>query len=228
MSNFTNNFKHIPIVTSVLIAISIILYIALPIIPGGETYYDMGVLTPLSFMQGQWWTLFTSMFLHSGLMHIACNMISLYYLGVMCERIFGPVKYLVLYILSGLAGGIVYVIVNMAAGDVLAGAVGASGAIFGLFGAYGYLLLREHKDNKILVYRPGASDIQSYLGILAINLVIGFTPGSHIANEAHIGGMICGFIVGAILYAITTRNIPSIQSRHAHQHESYRSDEFWR
>lgn len=223
MSNFTNNFKHVPIITTVLIAINLILYIALPIIPNGALYYDMGVLTPLSLMQGEWWTLLTSMFLHSGLMHIACNMLSLYYLGVMCERVFGPVKYLLLYLLSGIAGGIAYVAVNLMAGNILAGAVGASGAIFGLFGAYGYLLLRERKNNKIFVYRPGSADVQSYLGILAVNLVIGFAPGSNIANEAHIGGMIAGFVIGAILYAITTRNIPSDTGFHSQGHDIHTS-----
>lgn len=217
MSSFTDNFKHVPIVTCVLIALNVILYVALPIVPNGDVYYEAGVLTPLSLMRGEWWTLFTSMFLHSGIMHILCNMFSLYYLGVMCERVFGPVKYLLLYLLSGLAGGLVYVGVNMAAGNVLAGAVGASGAIFGLFGAYGYLLLRERRNNKVFAYRPGSSDIQSYIGILAVNLFIGFSPGSNIANEAHIGGMICGFVVGAVLYAIITRNIPPSPQRRVQQ-----------
>lgn len=224
MSSFTNNFKHIPIITSILIVLNVAIYLLLPIAPGGFELYEMGVLTPASLMRGEWWTLITSMFLHSGIAHILCNMFSLYYLGVMCERVFGPVKYLVLYVLSGVAGGLVYVAVNFAAGDLLAGAVGASGAIFGLFGAYGYMLLRERKDNKLFVYKPAASDIQAYLGILVVNLLIGFTPGSNIANEAHIGGMVCGFLVGAILYAIITRNIPSRptpSTPYTSNHQSY-------
>lgn len=219
MSSFTDNFKHVPVVTTVLIAINVLIYIALPLVPDGAAYYDMGVLTPAALLAGEWWTLLTSMFLHSGLMHIACNMISLYYLGVMCERVFGKMKFLLLYFLSGIAGGLAYVAVNLAAGDVMAGAVGASGAIFGLFGAYGYLLLRERKNNKLFVYKPSASDVQAYIVMLVANLAIGFSPGSNIANEAHIGGMVCGFVVGMILYAIVTRNLPSAQQRAMQQQQ---------
>ncbi len=195
MSQFSNNFRKVPIVTTVLIIINVAVYVVLPLLPGGNALYRQGVLTPYDVMVGNWWTLITSMFLHSSLNHIICNMFSLYYLGVMCERVFGPVKYLILYMVSGLAGGLLFVAVNIASGSYLSGAVGASGAIFGLFGAMGWLLFKNRK-------RIDKGSIQSYFVMLAINLFIGFMPGSNIANAAHIGGMICGFLLGAVFLSL--------------------------
>lgn len=222
MSNLSNNFKHVPIVTTVLIVLNLIAYVVLPFVPGGADVAESWVLTPYGFLQGEWWTLITSMFLHSGIMHIACNMLSLYYLGVMCERIFGKGNFLLLYFLSGIGGGLAFVASALLSGDLITGAVGASGAIFGLFGAYGYLLLRERSRNRLLAHKPGTSDIYSYVAILVVNLVIGFSPGSNIANEAHIGGMICGFVIAAVMYALIVRKLPPArQERPTYVHGSY-------
>lgn len=208
MSSFIDKFKHVPPVTLALIVINIAIYVLLPIIPTGSRLFESGAISAAGLMSGEWWSLVTSMFLHSGIMHITCNMISLYYLGVMCEKIFGSLRFLLLYFLSGLAGNIVFVIANIATGSVYASAVGASGAIFGLFGAYGYLLIREYKNNRIFVYPPSKADIQSYILILVVNLMIGLSPGSGIANEAHLGGMICGVFIAIIMYALITRLLP--------------------
>lgn len=192
-------YKKVPQLTAVLIAINVVVYLVMMILPANMAWlYNAGVLSTTALAQGHIWTLVTSMFLHGSLMHLLCNMISLYYLGTMSEAVFGKTKFAILYFASGIIGGLVYCGVNMMLGDTT-GAVGASGAIFGLFGAYGYLLLRESKYNRVFAVKPGAPDITSFFVMLAVNIVFGITsPG--IANEAHIGGMIAGFVIAAIMY----------------------------
>ena len=198
-------FKTVPVLTTILIMINVAIFVAFMLIqtPAMTQIYNDCVLSVPAIKAGRWWTLITSMFLHGGIVHILCNMVSLYYLGAMSESVFGKVKYLILYFASGIIGGIAFCAAQMAMG-LSTGAVGASGAIFGLFGAYGYLLVRERKDNKIFVMKPGQADITSYITMLAINIFFGLTS-SGIANEAHIGGLIAGFAISAIMYPMIIR-----------------------
>ena len=199
------NASRFPIVTTTLIVVNVLVYILLEFM--FPQFYDAGVLSVRSALNGQWWAFFTSMFMHGGLMHLACNMISLFYLGTMIEEVFGKGKFLLIYMVSGLVGGVVYVLVNAALKD-FTGAVGASGAIFGLFGAYGLLLFRERKTATIFVRPTSGNEVRSYLIFLAINIGIGFTvPG--IANEAHIGGLLCGCLMAAMMYPSLARRFRS-------------------
>lgn len=200
MSDFLKQFKSVPKVTTALIIVNILIFLAMLFIPAASSWYELGAISPIALMRGEWWTVITSMFLHSSIMHIMCNMISLYYLGVMCERVFGSVRFAILYLVSGIVGNLAFVGINIISGDMFSAAVGASGAVFGLFGAYGYLLIRERKAARVFAYSPTKADIQSYIFFLVVNLLIGFAPGSNIANAAHLGGMACGFIIGAIMY----------------------------
>ena len=195
------NIRRIPPVTTVIIGINIAVYVLMMFLP--PYIYNLGVLSVPALEQGRIWTLVTSMFMHGGLAHIACNMISLFYLGTMSERVFGKVRYLLLYFASGIIGGLVYVAVNFATGDPT-GAVGASGAIFGLFGAYGLLLFRERKEATVFIAPTRTSEVTSYLMFLGFNIVFGLTAGG-IANEAHIGGLVSGFIIAAIFYPMLVK-----------------------
>lgn len=206
MSDFTKNLKNSAPVTWTLIVINVIIFI-LELVSGGMIL-DFGAVSLYNVMSGQWWTIITAMFLHGSIMHIMCNMISLFYLGTMCEKVLGSVKFLILYLVCGLLGNVAFVAMSFFNGDFFGSAVGASGAIFGLFGAWGYFLVRERKQTRILAHKPDISAIQSYAGILIINLIVGFAPGSNIANEAHIGGMITGVIVGAIMYVMIAKKYP--------------------
>ncbi|MFE9404548.1 rhomboid family intramembrane serine protease [Streptomyces sp. NPDC006530] len=130
--------------------------------------------------EGQWYRLVTSMFLHLGIAHIAFNMLSLWWLGGPLEGALGRARYLALYFVSGLAGGaLTYVI---AAPDE--GSLGASGAIFGLFGAMAVLMRRMKYD-----MRP-------VIGLLVVNLIFTFNPWVGIAWQAHVGGLVAGVLVG--------------------------------
>ena len=144
-----------------------------------------GALIPALVAGGEWWRLLSSMFLHSGFIHLAMNMISLYFLGSFVEEAFGRGRYLALYLLGGIAGGLAYL--YFGALDVPA--VGASGAIFALLGGIlGYSLRRGTFSWQNPV-------IRQLLILLALNLYIGFSI-PNISNTAHLGGLAGGAIFG--------------------------------
>jgi rhomboid protease GluP len=138
------------------------------------------------FNQGEYWRLFTSMFLHIGLAHLAFNGYALFIFGIEMERVYSPARYATIYILSGLFGSLL----SVARGPEVISA-GASGAIFGVIGMnLAYFLI--HRDS---FGTFGRQRVTSTLVIIGINLVFGFTvPG--IDNLAHIGGLIAGFVLG--------------------------------
>lgn len=155
------------------------LFYDLALVPGGQLG-DGTVFQGVA--EGQYYRLLTSIFLHFGILHIAFNMYALYLLGPQLEQALGRARYLALYILAGLGGSTLSYLL----GPQTEVAAGASGAIFGLFGAY-YLVAR----------RMGA-DTTQILVLLGINLVLSFTlPGIDV--RGHIGGLLAGLAVGAAL-----------------------------
>lgn len=129
--------------------------------------------------EGQWYRLLTSMFLHGSVMHIAFNMLSLWWIGGPLEAALGRARYLALYFISGFAGSaLTYLLAepNQAS-------LGASGAIFGLFGATAVLMRRLKYDMRPVVI------------LLVINLIITF-GWSSIAWQAHVGGLVGGVLIG--------------------------------
>jgi rhomboid protease GluP len=146
---------------------------------------DKGALMPALVAQGRAWLLFTSMFLHAGFVHLALNMLSLYFLGSFVEVAFGRGRFLALYLTSGLAGGLAYLYF----GDFDGTVVGASGAIFGLLGGVlGYSLRRG-------TFSWQNPLIRQLLILTALNLYVGFSV-SNISNTAHIGGLLGGLAFG--------------------------------
>lgn len=179
------SFKK-PIITYSIIFICVLVFILMYVLGNGSTdNYTLllfGANLDALTKNGDYYRLFTSMFLHIGIMHLLCNMYSLYIIGKEVENVFGKWKYLVIYILSGIAGSILSLAFNH--NTICAG---ASGAIFGLLGAllyFGYY------------YRPylGATLTKSIIPVIAINLIIGFLD-SGIDNSAHIGGLVGGLLV---------------------------------
>jgi rhomboid protease GluP len=156
---------------------------------------DEGALIPALVAQGEWWRLLSSMFLHSGAVHLGLNMLSLYFLGSFVEAAFGRGRFLALYLLSGLSGGLAYLYF----GGFNVPAVGASGAIFGLLGGVlGYALRRG-------TFSWQNPLIRQLLILLALNLYIGFSV-PNISNTAHLGGLAGGFAFGWLV-------APSIYAR---------------
>ena len=145
----------------------------------------LGALIPALVAEGEAWRLVTSVFLHSGFAHLALNMISLYFLGSFAEVQFGRWRFLELYFLSGIAGGLALLYF----GSYTAPAVGASGAIFGLLGGvFGYAI----RQRMFSLQNPVISQL---LFLTAINLLLGATI-PNVSNTAHIGGLLGGLAYG--------------------------------
>jgi rhomboid protease GluP len=144
---------------------------------------------------GQWWRLVTAMFLHGGIIHLFLNMTSLIIAGIFLEHKAGSLRFLFVFILSGIAGNIVSMFWHNDSTTV-----GASGAIFGLYGMFISFALSKNifggKSPVLLVYGG--------LCFIGINLLIGLIPG--IDNAAHIGGLICGFLLGFPVASMVKRN----------------------
>jgi len=131
------------------------------------------------------WRLFTAALVHSGFWHIGLNMLALWMIGRSLEPLLGRGRFLALYLLSALGGSVAVALLSFTTP-----VVGASGAIFGLFGAL------------IVIGRHIGANIAGIAIILAVNLAIGFIPGFNVSWQAHVGGLVVGALVG-LIYART-------------------------
>ena len=149
-----------------------------------------GDFGPATLGAHQYWRLLTSCFLHFGIIHIGMNMYVLYLIGPFIETVFGRSRYLLIYFIAGLAGSLVSVSVHP-----LAVGAGASGAIFGLYGAvFGFLLIRRRSLNPAAV-----TSITRSAGIFVLyNVVYGSISGTTDLS-AHLGGLLAGFLAGMLL-----------------------------
>ncbi|MBB1245636.1 rhomboid family intramembrane serine protease [Streptomyces durbertensis] len=181
------------LVTKVLLAINVTVFVAV-LATGRDLVEQLSMLglaaergpfdpfSPpelLGVADGEWYRLITSAFLHQEFWHIGFNMMALWFLGPPLEAALGRARFLTLYLLSALGGNVLtYWLMEP---NVMS--LGASGAIFGLFGATAVLMRRMRYD-----MRPIAV-------LLGINLVITFVPGLNIAWQAHLGGLVVGAVV---------------------------------
>jgi membrane associated rhomboid family serine protease len=175
-------------VTKVLVALNVIVFLVeiltgySSLLGGGTGHIDMGGLAPLQvFVNHEYWRMFSSMFLHSGIIHLAFNMWALWIIGGFIENAVGRLKFLVIYFVSGFAGSVLVLLVA----PVNVTVVGASGAIFGLFGALAvHAFLNRGRDFQ------SRAMLGNVLFLLVINLLFSFS--GRIAWQAHIGGLIGG------------------------------------
>jgi membrane associated rhomboid family serine protease len=181
-----------PSVTLALVLVNVLAYIWE--VTTGTNFDDNrsllahGALYGPLVQQGQWWRVITGAFLHAGIAHIALNMFALYQLGMFVEMLMGPWRMLAVYTIALLGGG--YAVVYLAPNDVT---VGASGAIFGLFGALMAIGLRMGQRGRALISQT--------LPILVINLVFTFAI-PFISKAGHVGGLVSGFFAGLVLFAM--------------------------
>ncbi|MFF1876572.1 rhomboid family intramembrane serine protease [Leifsonia sp. NPDC058230] len=179
-----------PVVTYALIGICVLVFIlqSIPGIGGSVTqaiqyagiYSDPRLFQP--------WRMLTTVFAHGSFIHIALNMYTLWIFGMLLEPLLGRARYLALFLISGFAGSLGVLLIASPTQPV----VGASGAIFGMFGAF------------FVIQRRLGGDATQLLVLIGINLVIGFIPGLGIAWQAHVGGLIGGALVG-LIYVETRR-----------------------
>jgi membrane associated rhomboid family serine protease len=184
---------NVPLVTYALIAINVAMFVVQTILPefekelflwpNGVAHYD------------QFYRLLTSGFLHTGITHIAFNMIALYFTGPALERAMGHTRFLTLYLLSLLGGSVLVYLLTPVGTPTL----GASGAIFGLFGA-SFVLAKKLQF-----------DVRGIVGLIVINLVITFVaPG--ISWQGHVGGLVTGAAVAAVFGYAPRTNRTLIQA----------------
>lgn len=178
-----------PIVTYIIMAVCIILFILMEL-SGGSTNSQIllkyGANLDILVKNGEYYRLFTCIFLHIGIMHLICNMYSLYAIGREVESLFGKVKYIIIFILSGIFGSIMSIAFTH--NTISAGALGA---IFGLLGALLYFGIN---------YRTylGEAIKRTIIPIIVVNLIIGFfAEGIDLA--AHIGGLVGGVLVSMMV-----------------------------
>lgn len=179
-----------PVVTYVLLAVNILVFLAdTALAAAGYGVSGVGPLTLLgaknnqAIVNGEYWRLITPLFLHGGLLHLGFNSYFLYIVGRGVERAYGTARFLAIYFLAGLAGTVASFALSRA------NSIGASGALFGVIGAWIPLLYRN---------RHVLADTQRQIGriaqVIGINLLIGLSPG--IDNWAHIGGLVGGLALG--------------------------------
>ncbi|ESU30671.1 hypothetical protein G3A_21335 [Bacillus sp. 17376] len=178
-----------PFFTYLFIAVQVLMFLVLEAAGGStdtSTLIKFGAKFNPLILEGEWWRFFTPIIIHIGMLHLFMNTLALYYLGTMVERLYGNLRFLFIYIFSGFAGVLASFIFspNLSAG--------ASGAIFGCFGALLYFGVAKPR----LFWRTLGLNI---LIVLGINLAFGFTiPG--IDNAGHIGGLAGGFASAGIFH----------------------------
>ena len=177
-----------PLLTYALMAVNALIFLAGFLMPELEwELFLRGALIPkLVVAEGEVYRLLTAMFLHGGIGHIFFNMYALYVIGATVEPIFGRARFLLIYVLGGLTGSLL----SLLLGDFLSPSVGASGAVFALFAAEA-VHLYQHRG----VYANVRSRLRHMLFLIGMNLFIGLVPGSRIDNWGHIGGVLGGLLL---------------------------------
>jgi len=177
-------------ITRILIGINVAVFLVEISQAGGATnrhLLDMGALFPPAVAQGEYWRLVTVMFLHANVIHIGLNMWALYILGPPVENWYGEWRFLAIYLVSGFLGGVA----SYAFGPLIEIGVGASGAIFGLMGAW--LIYNFRRRDNPLSY----SNMRVAIMLIVINLIFSFSIAG-IDWRAHVGGLLGGIAAGYV------------------------------
>jgi rhomboid protease GluP len=180
--------KGRPFFTYFFIAVQLAMFVLLELNGGSkdpQTLIEFGAKYNPLIIEGEWWRLVTPIFLHIGMLHLLMNTLALYYLGTAVEKIYGRSRFVFVYMVSGIAGSFASYLftANLSAG--------ASGAIFGCFGALLYFGVLYPK----IFFRTMGTNI---IAVILLNLAFGFTiPG--IDNAGHLGGLAGGFLAAGIV-----------------------------
>lgn len=182
--------------TYILIALNVAFYICTSIISGNfietgwKAIYVFGQVNAFVF-EGWYWQLFTSMFVHASIFHLVCNMLFLFIFGLRSEELFSLPEYLGIYLLGGLTGNLLSLFLL----PLYTPSVGASGAIFSIFGA-------------CIIYNR-RSFRQSIIGALAYAFfMLIISSGLGVNNYAHIGGLAIGLLIG---YMLASKHKPTVE-----------------
>jgi len=184
---------------------------------------DFLKLLPLEFValnpslvieQGFYWTFLTSMFMHGGVFHLFANMLSLFFVGGLLEKILGKRRFFWVYLISGIFSGVLFVLLSFVfTGDYTSFAVGASGAIFGLVGA---LLFLTPNLRVYMMFIPIPIRLKyAAPGLLVLLWLISIAGNIPIGNTAHLGGLIAGVLYGIFLRVKFPKKVKMIDKRYS-------------
>jgi membrane associated rhomboid family serine protease len=183
-----------PLVTYTLIGINVAVFLGQLVLGINAVAGDFGMWPVGIAVHDEWYRLVTAAFLHGSWLHIAFNMLVLFTVGPTLERVLGHGRFILLYVFAAIGGAVA----SYAFSDLSTVSVGASGAIFGLMGAL------------VVAGRRLRYDVRQVLVLLAINVVIGFlAPG--VDWRAHLGGLVTGAVVAAILVLPHGRHRTAVQ-----------------
>ena len=181
--------------TMALILINVLVFIAVEFTGTSQDAWHVleygAAYTPYIIQNGEVYRLFTSMFLHFGIEHLVNNMLVLFVLGSRLERVIGKIRFLLIYLLGGIAGNVVSLFLELKMQEFSVSA-GASGAVFAVMGAMIYAVIRGKGHIEDLSARQ-------VVIMAAFSLYFGFTSEG-VDNAAHVGGLICGFLLAVLLY----------------------------
>lgn len=189
------NYKKLPICTIAIAAANVLIFLGLSFMGMTEDSTFMmehGAMYVPYLMNGErYYTLITSMFLHFGFSHLMNNMVMLLVIGYSLEPEIGKIRFLFIYLGSGLMGNLVSAWFDVGQGSYAVSA-GSSGAIFGIVGALLYVAIRNHG-------RVGEISTRGLVLMAGLSLYYGFTAQG-VDNAAHIGGLISGFLLAVLTY----------------------------
>ncbi|HMB27452.1 MAG TPA: rhomboid family intramembrane serine protease [Blastocatellia bacterium] len=186
-------FSRATPVTYALLAANVGVFLLMAIVSGGsedtDTLIAFGAKTNRLLQSGEWFRLITPIFIHAGLLHLLLNSYALWVVGTQVEKLYGSARFLLIYLLSGVGG-----VAGSYFGQIILQkpydlpSVGASGAIFGLFGVLAVFGFRYRRELPPAIRRAMTAGV---LPVIAVNLIIGFSI-RFIDNSAHIGGLLTG------------------------------------
>ena len=191
--------------TVALIAVNVMVFLFLSfrgMTEDGMFLLEHGAMyVPYMIEKGEYYRIFTSMFLHFGFDHLLNNMVILAAIGWNLEYEIGQLKFMILYLFSGLGGNLLSAYWDIRVGDYAVSA-GASGAIFGVIGALLYVAIRNRG-------RIGDISGKGLVFMIILSLYYGYSSGG-VDNMAHIGGLIAGFLLSVLLYRKKNRKFRSV------------------
>src|SRR6266704_4952498 len=202
--DFERRMRRLPPVTVVILVVLVVIFLAevrVGALASREAIVAMGALERERVAAGEYWRLLTAPWLHGGVDHLVGNGIALFILGMLCESAFGRAQFVLLYVLSGLAGSLVSLAVSVGP------SVGASGAIFGLQGA-AIMLFRLHRDRLLVRDRR----VGVVLIVWALYTIGGGIMEPFIDNGAHIGGALGGALVARRLDPVVLAPLSAAQA----------------
>lgn len=196
---YNERIRNLPVMTTGLIVINVLVFLAMEILGDTQStqflYEHGGMYWPSVLEQGQWYRLVTHMFLHAGGEHLLNNMFMLGILGYQIEKNYGSIRYILTYLVSGIGGAVLSALFEMQMGEA-AVCIGASGAVFGIFGAMLVMIFKNRRQ-------MGEVSAPRLL-ILFVLMVFG-NMEEGVDWMAHLGGALLGVVMAFILYRPQSR-----------------------